>query len=179
MAVVESLAEQPERGTHPRELVNLGIREYRQVFFKPYRVIYRVMGERVIIYLIADGRRDMQTLLALSAPFAVITMAIALRRGYSMEPEPESIVANICSSNMQDRESSKILRGNIDTLRGRLLDCTTDYDKAMCILDAYSPSIARLVRKHGTANGKRWKDFSKDIDTTYRTLAGTANQSVS
>jgi hypothetical protein len=115
----------------------------------------------------------------LSAPFAVITMAIALRRGYSMEPEPESIVANICSSNMQDRESSKILRGNIDTLRGRLLDCTTDYDKAMCILDAYSPSIARLVRKHGTANGKRWKDFSKDIDTTYRTLAGTANQSVS
>ncbi len=62
--VVESLAEQPERGTHPRELLNLGIREYRQVFFKPYRVIYRVMDERVIIYLIADGRRDMQTLLA-------------------------------------------------------------------------------------------------------------------
>ncbi len=64
MAVVESLAEQPERGAHPRELVSLGIREYRQVFFKPYRVIYRMMGERVIIYLIADGRRDMQTLLA-------------------------------------------------------------------------------------------------------------------
>jgi toxin ParE1/3/4 len=64
MAVVESLADQPERGAHPRELVSLGIREYRQVFFKPYRVIYRVMGERVIIYLIADGRRDMQTLLA-------------------------------------------------------------------------------------------------------------------
>jgi toxin ParE1/3/4 len=63
-AVVESLTEQPERGTHPRELVSLGIREYRQVFFKPYRVIYRVMDERVIIYLIADGRRDMQTLLA-------------------------------------------------------------------------------------------------------------------
>jgi toxin ParE1/3/4 len=62
--VVESLAEQPERGAHPRELLNLGIREYRQVFFKPYRVIYRVIGERVIIYLIADGRRDMQALLA-------------------------------------------------------------------------------------------------------------------
>lgn len=42
----------------------MGIREYRQTFFKPYRVIYRVIGQRVYIYLIADGRRDMQTLLA-------------------------------------------------------------------------------------------------------------------
>ncbi|QSA95809.1 hypothetical protein [Methylococcus sp. EFPC2] len=28
--------------------------------FKPYRVIYRVVGDQVIIYLIADGRRDMR-----------------------------------------------------------------------------------------------------------------------
>lgn len=59
-----SLADFPERGTYPRELSALGIREYRQVFFKPYRVIYRVMDERVLIYLIADGRRDMQSLLS-------------------------------------------------------------------------------------------------------------------
>jgi toxin ParE1/3/4 len=60
----ERLAELPERGAHPQELLALGIREYRQVFFKPYRVIYRVIGQQVFIVLIADGRRDMQTLLA-------------------------------------------------------------------------------------------------------------------
>lgn len=59
----EHLAESPERGSHPKELTALGIREYRQVFFKPYRVIYRITGERVYIVLISDGRRDMQTLL--------------------------------------------------------------------------------------------------------------------
>ena len=31
--------------------------------FKPYRVIYRVLGNVVHVFLIADGRRDMQTLL--------------------------------------------------------------------------------------------------------------------
>ncbi|MFY9812408.1 type II toxin-antitoxin system RelE/ParE family toxin [Aquabacterium sp.] len=64
MAVVESLSTFPERGSHPKELVGLGIKEYRQTFFKPYRVIYRVAGSQVIIYLIADGRRDMQSVLA-------------------------------------------------------------------------------------------------------------------
>ncbi len=61
--VVGSLCEFPDRGTYPKELDALGIREYREVFFKPYRVIYRVLGKRVYIYLIADGRRDMRTLL--------------------------------------------------------------------------------------------------------------------
>jgi toxin ParE1/3/4 len=45
-------------------LLALGIREYRQTFFRPYRLIYRVMDRRVYIYLIADGRRNMQSLLA-------------------------------------------------------------------------------------------------------------------
>ena len=64
MSVVESLSKFPERGSYPKELVGLGIKEYRQTFFKPYRVIYRVAGSQVIIYLIADGRRDMQSVLA-------------------------------------------------------------------------------------------------------------------
>ncbi|MCZ6646966.1 MAG: type II toxin-antitoxin system RelE/ParE family toxin [SAR324 cluster bacterium] len=57
------LAENPERGAHPRELLSLGIREYREVFFKPYRILYQVAETRVMVMLIADGRRDMQTLL--------------------------------------------------------------------------------------------------------------------
>lgn len=39
------------------------MREFRQVNFKPYRLIYRVVGNDVIVYIIADGRRDMQSLL--------------------------------------------------------------------------------------------------------------------
>jgi len=61
--VAESLAAFPERGSYPKELLALGIREYRQAHFKPYRLIYRVSGKQVIVYIIADGRRDMQTLL--------------------------------------------------------------------------------------------------------------------
>ncbi len=64
MEVVQSLSRFPERGSYPRELVGLGIKEYRQTLFKPYRVIYRVIGSQVIMYLIADGRRDMQSVLA-------------------------------------------------------------------------------------------------------------------
>lgn len=64
MDVVGSLSKFPERGSYPKELVGLGIKEYRQTFFKPFRVIYRVTGRQVIIYLIADGRRDMQSVLA-------------------------------------------------------------------------------------------------------------------
>jgi toxin ParE1/3/4 len=64
MDAVELLSTSPERGSHPKELLGLGIKEFRQTFFKPYRVIYRVMGRQVIIHLIVDGRRDMQSLLA-------------------------------------------------------------------------------------------------------------------
>jgi len=61
---LESLAILPDRGSHPKELLALGIRDYRQTFFKPYRIIYRVIDRRVYVYLIADGRRDMQALLS-------------------------------------------------------------------------------------------------------------------
>ncbi len=58
-----SLFESTERGTYPKELLALGIRDYREIFFKPYRVIYRIIGNKVHVLLIVDGRRDMQTLL--------------------------------------------------------------------------------------------------------------------
>jgi toxin ParE1/3/4 len=57
------LSEFPERGVKPKELKALGIREYREIFFKPYRIIYRIMDKGVYVLLIVDGRRDMQTLL--------------------------------------------------------------------------------------------------------------------
>lgn len=62
--ILRKLADLPERGTYPKELSDLGIREFREVFFKPCRIIYRVERRTVYVYLIADGRRDMQTLLS-------------------------------------------------------------------------------------------------------------------
>ena len=53
----------PERGAHPKELLAIGVREYREMFFKPYRIIYRVMDKNVYVLLMVDGRRDMQALL--------------------------------------------------------------------------------------------------------------------
>ena len=58
-----SLSESPDRGTHPKELLTLGIRDYREIFLKPHRIIYRVLGNVGHVLLIIDGRRDMQTLL--------------------------------------------------------------------------------------------------------------------
>lgn len=64
LATAEGLSALPDRGSQPKELRALGITEFRQVFFKPYRMIYRVVDRRVVIYLIAEGRRDLQELLS-------------------------------------------------------------------------------------------------------------------
>ena len=66
LATAETLATAPQRGSVPRELQALGIREYRQTMFKPYRLIYTVQAQprpAVLIVVIADGRRDLRTLL--------------------------------------------------------------------------------------------------------------------
>lgn len=49
MEVVESLSKFPDRGSYPKELAALGIKEYRQTFFKSCRVSYRVIGNRVMV----------------------------------------------------------------------------------------------------------------------------------
>jgi toxin ParE1/3/4 len=64
IATAKQQSQQPQRGSIPRELQEIGIVEYRHVIFKPYRMIYRVVDRRAIVYLVADGRRDMQSLLA-------------------------------------------------------------------------------------------------------------------
>lgn len=62
-SVLSQLGTFPERGEYPPELIELGIKQFRQVHHKPYRMIYQVTRDTVIVLLIADGRRDMQTLL--------------------------------------------------------------------------------------------------------------------
>ena len=61
--VFSSLSENPRRGVYPKELVSIGIKEYREIFFKPYRIIYRIIEKNVFVLLIVDGRRNMQELL--------------------------------------------------------------------------------------------------------------------
>jgi len=58
-----SLAAFPLRGNIPKELREIGGAEYREMHFKPYRIIYRTHGTNVIIYCVLDGRRDMQSIL--------------------------------------------------------------------------------------------------------------------
>jgi toxin ParE1/3/4 len=59
---IDSLERFPERGI-PKELDALGTRRYRQLLLNPYRIFYRVTGDAVTITLIADGRRDIASLL--------------------------------------------------------------------------------------------------------------------
>jgi toxin ParE1/3/4 len=61
--VLDSLSESPHRGAHPPELVVVSNPAVREIFFKPYRVIYQVVGRKVSVLLIADGRRDLHELL--------------------------------------------------------------------------------------------------------------------
>ena len=60
---IETLETFPLRGSVPKELDVLGIREFRQILVEPYRLIYRLSGKTVFVMVIADGRRDMQVLL--------------------------------------------------------------------------------------------------------------------
>jgi len=61
--VIISLKTLPERGHHPPQLLRIGIRNYRELHYKPYRIIYEISTEQVIVHCVLDGRRDMQTLL--------------------------------------------------------------------------------------------------------------------
>ncbi|MEQ8733575.1 MAG: type II toxin-antitoxin system RelE/ParE family toxin [Rhodospirillaceae bacterium] len=62
--IFQTLKAQPERGRHPPELLDLGILEYRELISAPYRLVYRAEGNDVYVIVIADGRRDMQSLLS-------------------------------------------------------------------------------------------------------------------
>jgi toxin ParE1/3/4 len=62
-ATLSKLTKFPNREEYPPELVALGIRQFRQVHYKPYRAIYQVTGADIHVLAVADGRRDMQVLL--------------------------------------------------------------------------------------------------------------------
>ena len=59
----QSLAEMPRRGHSLPELERVGVRGYREIHFKPYRIIYQIVGRKVFIHCVLDGRRNLQDIL--------------------------------------------------------------------------------------------------------------------
>ncbi|MCG6116561.1 MAG: type II toxin-antitoxin system RelE/ParE family toxin, partial [Mesorhizobium sp.] len=60
---IKTLESNPGRGSVPVELDGLGIRDFRQIFVRTFRLVYRVVDHTVFVMMIADGRRDTQSLL--------------------------------------------------------------------------------------------------------------------
>ena len=58
-----SLETMPARCSYPPELQRWGIFDFREVFFKPYRIIYEIKGKTVFIHAVLDGRRNCEDLL--------------------------------------------------------------------------------------------------------------------
>lgn len=53
----------PHRGNVPLELFEIGVVEFREVRYKPYRILYSIESTLVLVHCILDGRRDIQTIL--------------------------------------------------------------------------------------------------------------------
>ncbi len=53
----------PFRRHIPPELERIGVFEFREIFYQPYRIIYQVMKAEVYVHCVLDGRRDLQDLL--------------------------------------------------------------------------------------------------------------------
>ena len=51
------------RGHVPPELDRISVHEYREIHFKPYRIIYSIVAKQVFIHCVLDGRRDLHDLL--------------------------------------------------------------------------------------------------------------------
>jgi len=61
--VISRLDTMPDRGHYPPELERICVLEFREVFFKPYRIIYEISGQNVFVHCVLDGRRDLMDLL--------------------------------------------------------------------------------------------------------------------
>lgn len=60
----ESLWSFPKRGRVVPELLDIGLRAWRELVVGPHRVVYRISEKVVIVEVIFDGRRDATALLS-------------------------------------------------------------------------------------------------------------------
>ncbi len=59
----KSLSSLPDRGHIPPELERIGVMSFKEIHFKPYRIIYEIINKKVFIHCVLDGRRDLQEIL--------------------------------------------------------------------------------------------------------------------
>ncbi len=59
----QTLESTPVRGRVVPELAHFGIRNWRELIVKPYRIIYRIDKDTINVLAVLDGRRDLQDLL--------------------------------------------------------------------------------------------------------------------
>jgi plasmid stabilization system protein ParE len=58
-----ALASQSARGRIVPELREVGVLHYRELVERPWRIVYRIEGDRVLVLAVLDSHRDLQTLL--------------------------------------------------------------------------------------------------------------------
>jgi len=61
---INTLSQMVQRGHYPPELARLGIHDFREIHYPPYRIIYEIIGKEIIVHAVVDGRRDLRDLLA-------------------------------------------------------------------------------------------------------------------
>lgn len=62
-AKARSLETNPRRGRIVPELQRMGMRTWRELVVRPYRLLYRVRGDAVVVLAVFDGRRDLEDVL--------------------------------------------------------------------------------------------------------------------
>jgi len=58
-----ALESNPARGRVVPELAQFGMRTWRELVVRPYRVVYRIEADTVTVLAVVDGRRDLEDLL--------------------------------------------------------------------------------------------------------------------
>ena len=60
---VQKLETFPMRGHTPPELERIGVFDFKEIHYKPFRIIYEIRKSEVFVHCVLDGRRDLQELL--------------------------------------------------------------------------------------------------------------------
>lgn len=58
-----TLESSPARGRAVPELARFGMRSWRELIVRPYRIVYRAEGDTVTVLAVFDGRRDLEDVL--------------------------------------------------------------------------------------------------------------------
>ena len=58
-----ALESSPSRGRVVPELSHFGMRTWRELVVRPYRLLYRIEGDTVTVLAVFDGRRDLEDVL--------------------------------------------------------------------------------------------------------------------